>query len=82
MTIDVVKAKDFLINIYGAPEKVPVGVHLIPMNKNGHQVYLKVNIDQQMGMSQFSYYWDENMKNKVKDHQLSDIRHDNTVKSS
>jgi len=55
------EAKEFLINKFGSVEKIKAGTYSIPTQTSKGDAFMKVIINEEMGMSDFTLWLDEDL---------------------
>lgn len=61
MIAEVIEAQDFLIKKFNGAENVKPGIYAIPTETSKWPAFMRVEISQQMKMSHFDLWWDEEL---------------------
>ncbi|WP_284464874.1 hypothetical protein [Chryseobacterium sp.] len=61
MLVELNEAKRFLIEKFGSVEEVKSGIYAVPTNTSKGPAFMKVVINEEMGMSDFSLWLDEEL---------------------
>jgi hypothetical protein len=61
MLTEINEAKRFLIEKFGSVEKVKPGTYAVPTNTSKGPAFMKVVINEEQGMSDFSLWLDEEL---------------------
>ncbi len=62
MLAEVNRAKEFLVKKFGSTDKVPAGAYAIPTPTSAGNAFMKVEISERGFMSDFTLFWDEELK--------------------